>query len=135
MFVMIRKSIAIILFTFVCISAHAQLQITSNVNASYSFNENLDRITVQENEEQCTLTVYTDQNKILLRCNSTQWEFTITSAHEITMESGSIYHYDILGTDGTKQKLEINTQKNSFIFKPWEIKPGETSRKFYQSQD
>jgi len=135
MFVMIKLSITIFVFTFICKSITAQSSFASNANTLYTFNDNLDRITVQENEEECTLSISTVDNKILLLCGSSKANFTLLGVHEVTMESGSIFNYDLLGEDGSKLKLEVNTQKNIFTFKPWEIKSGEVTRKYYTAKD
>src|SRR5688500_334355 len=116
------------ILSFSC--ALAQSTYASSSNILYQYDDNLQRIEMDSYEQECVLTVDGLNKVVTLKSGSGVQSFTILTEEEFHMESGIIYKYEIASDDGEVRKLEINTQKKIFTFKPKEIKAGETSRKY-----
>lgn len=110
--------------------AFAQSTYLSSSNILYQYDDNLQRIELDSYEQESVLTVDALNKVVTLKSGNSVESFTILTEEEFHMESGIIYKYEIASDDGEVRKLEINTQKKTFTFKPKEIKAGETSRKY-----
>ncbi len=117
------------------VTTFAQTKYTSNINVEYEFDQSLNRTQLAENEQNCSLVIDADNKTATLTCGNAIEQFNITHVDELHLESGIIYTYDITTSNGYHEKLEVNTKKNVFTFKPLEVKAGTKSRKFFNVEE